>query len=155
MMSSLAAVGLYWLGVETRQPETVSQVLAAGCAAGILITPDLDVDNPVRSHYVVFRRFGPALAAFWRLFWLPYGLSIRHRSWVSHMPVVGTLIRVAYLACLGSLALWLLRGKGIAASQITDMVPLLPWAVIGLVVSDTLHWVSDNVCSGFRRRLVR
>jgi uncharacterized metal-binding protein len=152
-MSTAAAAGLYWLGVQAGLPETTSQAIAAGCLAGIVITPDLDVDRPVRSHYVVLRRFGPVFAAVWRVVWLPYGLAISHRSWVSHMPIVGTLIRAAYLACIGSLILWAGNRCGILLFSTAGMLPLIPWILIGLAVSDTLHWAADILSSEFKRSL--
>ena len=149
-ISTVAAVGLYLLGTHAGLPETTTQAIAAGCILGIMITPDLDVDQPVRSHQVVLRRFGPFIAALWRMVWLPYGLAIRHRSWMSHMPVVGTLIRAAYLACIVSLVLWAAGRFGGFALRTEDVLNLIPWALIGLAVSDTLHWAADILVSGVK-----
>lgn len=156
-MSAAAAVGLYFLGDQAGLPETGNQAMAVGCVLGIMITPDLDVDRPVRSHRLVLRRFGPVIAAVWRMLWLPYGLAIRHRSWVSHLPVVGTLIRAAYLACIGSLILWVAGTFGGITFSTKPLLPLVPWVVIGLAVSDALHWAADILSTGFKRgrRLVK
>lgn len=150
-MSTAAAAGLYWLGAQAGLPEMTIQAIAGGCILGIMITPDLDVDRPVRSHYVVLRRFGPAIAAMWRMIWLPYGLAIRHRSWVSHMPLIGTLIRAAYLVCIGSLLLWAAGRFGGVSLPTQGMLLLIPWALIGLAVSDGLHWAADILFTGFKR----
>lgn len=150
-MSAAAAVGLYWLGGQAGLPETTSQAIAAGCILGIVVTPDLDVDQPVRSHYLVLRRFGPVVAAVWRMVWLPYGLAIRHRSWVSHMPIAGTLIRAAYLACIGTLLLWAGGRLGGFVLSTEVMLPLFPWALLGLAVSDGLHWAADLLFTGLKR----
>jgi len=150
-MSTVAAVGLYWLGARAGLSETANQAVAAGCILGILITPDLDVDRPVRSHFVVFRRFGPAIAVVWRLVWLPYGLAIRHRSWVSHMPIAGTLIRSAYFLCIASILVWAAGRFGGFALPTEGIPALIPWALIGLAASDALHWAADILSTGFKR----
>jgi uncharacterized metal-binding protein len=150
-MSAAAAVGLYFIGNQAGLPEADNQAVAAGCILGILITPDLDVDQPVRSHHLILRRFGPAIAALWRMIWIPYGLAIRHRSWVSHFPIVGTLIRAAYLACIGTLVLWAAgRFAGVVFST-KGTLPWIPWILIGLAVSDALHWAADNLFTGLKR----
>ncbi|MHC5830118.1 MAG: metal-binding protein, partial [Nostoc sp.] len=41
--------------------------------------------------------------------WLPYQKSLRHRSFLSHGPIIGTILRVIYLGCLlAILAIFLL-----------------------------------------------
>jgi uncharacterized metal-binding protein len=63
--------------------------------AGMYLSPDLDlVSRP-------FKRWG-----LLRWLWLPYQRLIpRHRHWLSHGPVIGSLIRLLYLAALVS-PLW-------------------------------------------------
>jgi uncharacterized metal-binding protein len=151
-ISAAAAVGLYWACAQAGLAEAGSQAVAVGCLMGMVITPDLDVDQPVRSHYLVFRRFGPVVAALWRMVWLPYGLAIRHRSWVSHLPVVGTIIRAAYLACIGALVRWAAGTFGDVPFPTKGLMPLVPWLLVGLAVSDALHWASDILFTASKRR---
>ncbi|XHX79547.1 MAG: metal-binding protein [Stenomitos frigidus ULC029] len=54
--------------------------------SGLMFGPDLDV----YSHQ--YKRWG-----LLRWIWLPYRRSMRHRSVWSHGPIVGTVVRVAYL----------------------------------------------------------
>src|SRR4028118_1844453 len=63
--------------------------------AGMYLSPDLDlVSRP-------FKRWG-----LLRWFWLPYQKLIpRHRHWISHGPVIGSAVRLVYLAALVS-PLW-------------------------------------------------
>jgi uncharacterized metal-binding protein len=63
--------------------------------AGMYLSPDLDlVSRP-------FKRWG-----FLRWLWLPYQRLIpRHRHWLSHGPVIGSAVRLLYLAALVS-PLW-------------------------------------------------
>ncbi|GAB1539762.1 hypothetical protein NUACC21_24290 [Scytonema sp. NUACC21] len=51
--------------------------------------PDLDIYS---RHY---QRWG-----FFRFIWLPYQKSLRHRSFLSHGPIIGTTLRVIYLSTL-------------------------------------------------------
>src|SRR5919199_2400785 len=56
--------------------------------AGMYLSPDLDlVSRP-------YKRWG-----LLRFIWLPYQRLIpRHRHWLSHGPVIGSIVRLAYLA---------------------------------------------------------
>ena len=68
--------------------------------SGLMFGPDLDL------YSVQFKRWG-----YLRWIWRPYQKSMRHRSWFSHGPIIGTLIRLAYLGCwvmlLGSIWNWI------------------------------------------------
>jgi uncharacterized metal-binding protein len=55
--------------------------------SGLMFGPDLDI------HSRQYLRWG-----WLRWIWIPYQRSLGHRSFLSHGPVVGTLLRVAYLA---------------------------------------------------------
>ncbi len=63
-------------------------LLVSGCFlfSGLMFGPDLDI----RSHQ--FLRWG-----WLRWLWLPYQKSLRHRSFLSHGPFIGTAIRLLYL----------------------------------------------------------
>lgn len=65
--------------------------------AGMYLSPDLDlVSRP-------FKRWG-----LLRFIWLPYQRLIpRHRHWLSHGPVIGSVLRLLYLTALVS-PVWLL-----------------------------------------------
>ncbi|AFY30962.1 metal-binding protein [Calothrix sp. PCC 7507] len=56
---------------------------------GLMFGPDLDI------YSVQFQRWG-----FLRWIWLPYQKSLRHRSFLSHGPIIGTTLRVVYLGTL-------------------------------------------------------
>lgn len=160
-LTALAAGGIY-LGM-TVYGYTNMTVYAAtlGCMAGVLITPDLDVDQPTRSNYVMYREAGLLPGAIWRALWLPYGLAIGHRSWVSHFPVISTLIRLAYLGVIAWFIWfsWSFRMSVTSYANPPAMVfipPLpawWPWAVAGLMVSDVLHWAADVSSTAVKRWL--
>lgn len=69
--------------------------------SGLMFGPDLDL------HSRPYRRWGPL-----RWIWIPYQKALRHRSFLSHGPVIGTALRVLYLA--GWLGLLGIFGLGIA-----------------------------------------
>jgi len=54
---------------------------------GLMFGPDLDIYSRQ------FQRWG-----FLRWIWLPYQKSLRHRSFLSHGPIIGTTLRVIYLS---------------------------------------------------------
>lgn len=56
---------------------------------GLMFGPDLDI------YSLQYQRWG-----FLRWIWLPYQRSLRHRSFLSHGPIIGTTLRVLYLVCL-------------------------------------------------------
>ena len=63
--------------------------------SGLMFGPDLDIYSRQ------FQRWG-----WLRWIWLPYQKSLHHRSFLSHGPVIGTAIRVLYLATwMGMLAI--------------------------------------------------
>ncbi len=54
---------------------------------GFMLGPDLDIRS------IQYKRWG-----LLRWIWLPYQKTLRHRSRLSHGPIVGTALRVVYLA---------------------------------------------------------
>jgi uncharacterized metal-binding protein len=68
--------------------------------SGLMFGPDLDV------YSLQFKRWGML-----RWIWRPYQKSMRHRSWLSHGPLIGTIVRLAYLgswvALLGAVLIWI------------------------------------------------
>lgn len=84
----------YWL---TQQWPLTGVFMGGFLFGGLMFGPDLDVRS------VQSRRWG-WLAWIWR----PYRDRLRHRSWLSHGPLAGTLGRVLYLTVW--LAIFLLLG---------------------------------------------
>ena len=77
--------------------------------SGLMLSPDLDLNS------LPFKRWG-----WLRWIWIPYQKLVRHRSIFSHGLVIGTTVRILYLACwvmvvagLGVIAMSL-AGKAIA-----------------------------------------
>jgi uncharacterized metal-binding protein len=72
----------------TQNPGIALSLSSSFLFSGLMFGPDLDI------HSVQFKRWGPL-----RWIWLPYRKSLQHRSWLSHGPIVGTILRLLYLGC--------------------------------------------------------
>ncbi len=117
---------------------------AAGCLAGLVLTPDLDVQHNVHADRVMRQSGGTLLGIVWGTLWWPYARLIPHRSPLSHWPILGTALRLAYLLAVPALLWW-------GVNQIyplprlsrPHLTPLWWWALGGLVLVDALHAVMD------------
>ncbi len=114
--------------------------------AGMYLSPDLDlVSRP-------FKRWG-----FLRWLWLPYQRLIpRHRHWLSHGLVIGSLVRLLYLAALVS-PLWLFF-PGLQQTQWSGVTaPNAMAAFCGVEISALNHLLLDGMLlplpPGVKRRL--
>ncbi|GAB4521123.1 MAG: hypothetical protein Fur0018_01290 [Anaerolineales bacterium] len=136
-----AAVSTPVLLTLTSPPHALSW--AGGCLCGLLVTPDLDLEQPTRSHTLVRRSAGPVWMLVWFLFWYPYARLLPHRSPWSHAPVIGTLLRVAYMAFLPMLGVFLWQGSVRLPGWLRS-TPLL-WGLSGLIFVDALHAGMDRL----------
>lgn len=93
-----------------------------GCASGVIVSPDLDLVNTVRV---------PVIGWLWGAYWWPYRKIVAHRSRFSHMPVLGTLGRAAYLTPIIIIAISIMPVELIGA-----------W-ITGLMAADLLHALLD------------
>lgn len=118
---------------------------------GLWLSPDLDI--PSRAS----RRWGPL-----QLLWWPYRRMLRHRSPLSHSPLLGTALRLTYLAGLLTLLALALSHLGWAEPQgvlqrIVDLCqnrrPLLIVALLGVEASCWLHLIQDGDPTPRRLRL--
>jgi uncharacterized metal-binding protein len=146
-LTVVAAAGLSAAGYLLVLPGDTSLALAGGCLAGLVLTPDLDVNDRIYAHSLVRRQAGQLPALAWRLFWLPYSRLVPHRHWISHTPVLGTGLRLGYLALIA----WLLLALFGHPWPWQELPVWAPAAVYGLAVSDALHWAADVSLSRLRR----
>ncbi|MBC5797848.1 metal-binding protein [Sphaerospermopsis sp. LEGE 00249] len=72
--------------ISTRSSSVTLLVAGGFMFGGLMFGPDLDIYSRQ------FQRWG-----FLRWIWLPYQKSLRHRSFLSHGPIIGTTLRVVYL----------------------------------------------------------
>jgi uncharacterized metal-binding protein len=114
-----------------------------GAIAGILITPDLDVDKGNIADTMIRRVSRPAQWA-WRVFWQPYGWLVPHRHFTSHFPILGTSLRIGYIFSIINILLWVVN--------IFDTESIVFWwdwsFFFGLCHVDAIHFLTDISIKG-------
>ena len=120
---------------------------------GLLLSPDLDTRSRPTG------RWGPL-----QLLWWPYRRVLRHRSLLSHGPVLGSLGRLTYGGGLALVLAWLLAPWGapppsallLHADQLWHQHPsLVLLALTGLEASAWLHLIQDGDPVAKTPRLLR
>ena len=123
--------------------------------SGLMLSPDLDL------HSLPFKRWG-----WLRWIWIPYQKAMHHRSVFSHGPIIGTTLRVLYLASW--MALLGLLGLGVV-----QLFRDVPWSwqqfsqdvrrslisyrgewialFVGLELGAMSHSLSDWINSAYKR----
>jgi uncharacterized metal-binding protein len=124
--------------------QRIAGAVALGCAAGVPMTPDLDQEGIGWIEWQMVRwTFG--LGFLWLMAWYGYAKILPHRHPLSHAPVIGTAIRVAWLA------LWVLAlDRLVIGYDVLGWLATVPagvWlgAFVGLCVSDAAHLAMDAV----------
>lgn len=137
-------IAVLWGGV----PLAYGAAIAAGCFVGLVITPDLDIRRFTHAHEVVRRlnrQLGWLLALLWFGFWWPYARLIpRHRHPLSHLPVLGTALRLLYLGAVYLLFYWLFN-LIFVLDPLAWPGPWFWWAAAGLALADALHYLMDVI----------
>lgn len=124
---------------------------AIGALIGILISPDLDVDNGFTADTYIRNQFGRALEFVWDIVWWPYRKLFKHGSFASHFPIVGTLGRLVYLFVVGLLVPYfilslVIPGAWSVAAELNwwwERISAHPRLFIGLAGADLIHWALD------------
>ncbi|MEW6491756.1 MAG: metal-binding protein [Cyanobacteriota bacterium] len=99
--------------------------------SGLMFSPDLDLKS------LPFKRWG-----WLRWIWIPYQKAMRHRSLFSHGPLIGTVVRVLYLA------VWFVV-IGILVLGVIQLFRDVPWSwprfyrdVARLVIDYRAEWIA-------------
>ncbi len=119
-----------------------------GAILGILLTPDLDLVGGSISQRQVRRGAGSIIGLLWSMLWYPYAKLLGHRSFWSHTPIIGTIIRVLYAFGIPLLIWSMLWQAGHVTvpppvPMLGQLDPLLFWVLAGLAFSDVFHWIMD------------
>lgn len=122
---------------------------------GLMFGPDLDIYSRQ------FQRWG-----WLRWIWIPYQKSLRHRSFLSHGPVIGTSLRslyfVLWIGTVGWLGLFLAESFGftntnwqtvsqLAAASVREYPREWAALFVGLELGAMSHSLSDWGGSTFKR----
>ena len=122
---------------------------------GLMFGPDLDI------YSCQYQRWG-----WFKAIWLPYQKSLRHRSFLSHGPLIGTALRILYLAIwivvFGMLGLAVAEKVGNLGGNWQDVVLSYGRSIwehhieilaiyIGLELGAMSHYLSDWGGSAYKR----
>lgn len=135
--SFILAGGISALSLFGIAPSEAVLPLAVGAASGAVLTPDFDVDAGCIAYSNMEWMFGTPAGKLWRWIWKPYALMVKHRSWISHAPVVGTIIRMLYLLVFLS---WV---PFVIELDYTAISAWLRWWLLGLMFADFVHFLMD------------
>ena len=121
--------------------------VATGAVTGCLISPDADVDSGAIADYYIRVYTSRIVEAVWTMLWLLYRKALKHRSFLSHFPLVSTIIRIFYLGMLCGMFYFLIATplKYLSGLVRIDWPLFLWWAFVGLVLADTAHWALDEL----------
>lgn len=117
--------------------------VSTGALIGILLSPDADVNGGSIADYYIRRYSGVAVEVAWDSIWAVYRKVCKHRGFISHFPVISTVLRIAYLAVFYFLIATPL--KWLSGFVRIDWALFLWWAFVGLVLADTSHWGLDKL----------
>lgn len=96
--------------VQTQSGSLTLLVSGGFLFGGLMFGPDLDIYSRQ------FQRWG-----FLRWIWIPYQKSLRHRSFLSHGPIIGTALRSLYLGLwiiiLGGLVIFIAELSGVETTD--------------------------------------
>ncbi len=126
-------------------------VFAVGyCFATFFMNPDLDLDS------IGYQSWGPL-----RIIWWPYQKALSHRSFISHFPVISTLLRIIYLLWFPVLLIFLLGSsvQSLVRETIFDWWPIvglhLLIFILGMIISDSIHAILDVSSTELKRLFSR
>lgn len=140
LATASCTVGIATAAIVLRWPE--AGLAAAGCAFGVILPPDLDQEGVTDSERLIIRAGGCWLGWIgwlWVAYWWPYACLVPHRHWMSHLPVVGTLVRLLYLFS-PLILIWVYKDWPYPMWLERFAIPM----ILGLMVADTAHWVMDG-----------
>lgn len=113
---------------------SITLIIASGFMfGGLMFGPDLDI------YSIQYQRWG-----YFRFIWLPYQKSLRHRSFLSHGPLIGTTVRVLYLCGLITVAGMLIL---LIAEKLLNMT--LNWQEVAQNLLETINLHSTQFLALF------
>lgn len=143
----------------TRSASVTLSLAGSFLFSGLMFGPDLDI------YSVQFKRWGPL-----RWIWLPYQKGLRHRSWLSHGPIVGTAFRIFYLGLwillcaaialllcvLNRWVVWDWQNVTAVRGGLLEVGTRYSWklwaSLVGLELGSMSHSLSDGLGSAWSRR---
>lgn len=159
ILSAVVSVPIfYYLRTDVFHMITYPLSLLIGGWTGALLSPDLDVDIRTRSERIPF--IGTVLF----ITFFPYAAIVPHRNFISHMPIVSTLLRQLYILLFIGFFVWLYGfyllqipinaetaveayqyANGVLSPHILSLLSNKHYwlFLIGLGLADFAHWLRD------------
>ena len=114
-----------------------------GLMAQRIMSPDLDQQQITFSEYLV-NRLNPIVGKMWEMYWWAYSAAIPHRHFISHFPIISTIIRIIYLF----LPFYLLSFFDIKPLKIFFDLAFYYWDyslyfILGMIIADIGHYCLD------------
>lgn len=122
----IVGIGAYFI---TSDIKTTVILMSTYIFASFMFNGDLDTNSRPYNRWWLFK-----------MIWIPYQLMFHHRSVFTHGLIIGTAIRLAYLAVIPVIILAAKHNLGILTNISTDI--WLP-ALIGLELGAASHTVAD------------
>ncbi|PMB20461.1 metal-binding protein [Fischerella thermalis] len=140
--------------VQTKSGNLTLLVASGFMFGGLMFGPDLDIYSRQ------YQRWG-----LLRWIWIPYQKSLRHRSFLSHGPIIGTTLRIIYLSGVVGILIILVTvvaqilGNGNWSGQFLNEtvgrslnhIPELLALFLGLELGAMSHSLSDWSNSAYKR----
>ena len=156
----LVPLGLYAVASTVSGDVEGGLGVAMGAVAGLLMTPDLDLNNQSHERMRWFK-INPLLGHAFYLFWYQDGKMMRHRG-VSHIFVIGTLTKVLYIMTPILLAQFIyLTWYDLQLNNLSELYALLIplkypvffWSFVAAwSVQDLMHIIFDIASTWLKRR---
>lgn len=151
------------------------QAHIVGCSLGILFGPDMDIKGVSHQESfvgywigtLIHEKVGDFATLLLQILTFPYAYFIPHRSWLSHAPIISTILRSLYVLTY-VLFIWVLTGVGLylltsdneTIRQYVISFPffihsvehlvLCVYAFLVFCVLDIIHFVFDGCMLRFR-----
>ena len=125
--------------------------VAAGAMLGCLISPDADVNGGSIADFYIRRYTGVVVEMLWDGLWAFYRKVCRHRGFLSHAPIISTILRILYIGTFYFLISTPL--KYLFGLVQIDWPLFWWWCFIGLVLADSAHYGLDKLDEALGGRL--
>jgi uncharacterized metal-binding protein len=122
----VVAVATYWL---TKDVKTSAIIFICYLFASFMFNGDLDMNSKPYNRWWLLK-----------MIWIPYQLMFHHRSVFTHGLVIGTMIRIAYLATIPLIILYFKHDLGIVKTINLHLTFLI---IIGLEAGAAIHTIAD------------
>ena len=117
--------------IVTKDIKTTAILMSTYLFASLMFNGDLDMPSKPFNRWWLFK-----------MIWIPYQIMFNHRSIFTHGLIIGTVVRILYLAIIPFIILFL---NGNLDILLNINLQLLFLIFIGLKLGSAIHTISDKV----------